>query len=123
MADPALAALRDQVVARLDGLPGLRSRGMFGGYGLWGEDGLFFGIVDDGRVYFRTDAATRPPYDARGSTGFRYAASEPESEAYRSVPAEILADPAALLAWAEDALDATRRYQAGKRRRPTKGGA
>ena len=117
MPDPALAALRDAVVARLDGLPGLRSKGMFGCYGLWAEDGLFFGIVDDGRVYFRTDEATRPAYDARGSTGFRYAAGEPESEAYRSVPEDVLADPPALLAWAEDAVDATRRYQAAKRRR------
>jgi DNA transformation protein len=109
MPNPALAVLRDTVVARLDGLAGLRSKGMFGGYGLWAEEGLFFGIVDDGRVYFRTDAATRAAYDAAGSTGFRYAAGEPESETYRAVPEAVLADPAALLRWAEDALDATRR--------------
>ena len=117
MADAALVALRDSVVAKLDGLPGLRSKGMFGGYGLWGEDGLFFGIVDDGRVYFRTDAATRPVYDARGSTGFRYAAGEPPSDTYRSVPDDVLAEPATLLRWAEDALDATRRAKAAKPRR------
>jgi TfoX/Sxy family transcriptional regulator of competence genes len=119
MADPALKALRDAVVARLDGLAGLRSRGMFGGYGLWAEEGLFFGIVDDGRVYFRTDASTRPGY--AGSTGFRYAADEPESETYRSVPEEVLADPAALLGYAEYAVDATRRAKAAKRR--PRGGA
>jgi TfoX/Sxy family transcriptional regulator of competence genes len=116
MADAALAALRDTVVARLDGLAGLRSKGMFGGYGLWAEDGLFFGIVDDGRVYFRTDSATRAAYDAAGSAGFRYAVGEPESETYRSVPDAVLADPATLLAWAEDALDATRRAKKAKRR-------
>jgi TfoX/Sxy family transcriptional regulator of competence genes len=115
MADPALQALRDDVVARLDGLAGLRSKGMFGGYGLWAEEGLFFGILDDGRVYFRTDAQTRPAYDAAKSTGFRYAADEPESETYRSVPEAVLADAAALLAWAEDAVDATRRAKAKKR--------
>jgi TfoX/Sxy family transcriptional regulator of competence genes len=87
---------------------------MFGGYGLWAEEGLFFGIVDDGRVYFRTDAGTRGAYDAAQSTGFRYAAGEPESETYRSVPSAVLGDAAALLAWAEDAVDATRR--AKKRR-------
>lgn len=117
MADPALVALRDEVVASLDGLPGLRSKGMFGGYGLWAEDGLFFGIVDDGRVYFRTDAQTRPAYDALDSTGFRYAAGEPPSDTYRSVPVSVLADPAELTAWAESALDATRRAKPAKRRR------
>jgi TfoX/Sxy family transcriptional regulator of competence genes len=114
MPNPALAALRDTVVARLDGLPGLRSKGMFGGYGLWAEGGLFFGIVDDGRVYFRTDATTRPAY--AGTPGFRYAAGEPESETYRAVPDAVLADPATLLAYAEDAVDATRRAKAAKRR-------
>jgi DNA transformation protein len=117
MADPALAALRDEVVGKLDGLAGLRSKGMFGGYGLWAEEGLFFGIVDDGRVYFRTDAATRPAYDARACTGFRYAPGEPPSDTYRSVPVEVLAEPATLLAWAEDAIDATRRAKPPKRRR------
>lgn len=117
MADTGTAALRDEVVARLDGLAGLRSKGMFGGYGLWAEEGLFFGIVDSGRVYFRTDATTRPAYDARASTGFRYAPGEPPSETYRSVPDDVLADAAALLAWAEDAVDATRRAKPAKRRR------
>jgi TfoX/Sxy family transcriptional regulator of competence genes len=115
MANPALKALRDDVVARLDGLSGLRSKGMFGGYGLWAEEGLFFGIVDDGHVYFRTDASTVAGY--AGSSGFRYAADEPESETYRSVPAGVLADAAALLGYAEDAVDVTRRAKAAKRKR------
>jgi TfoX/Sxy family transcriptional regulator of competence genes len=117
MPDPALQALRDGVVAKLDGLAGLRSKGMFGGYGLWAEEGLFFGVVDGDRVYFRTDSGTRAAYDAARSTGFRYAPDEPESETYRSVPETVLADAAALLAWAEDAVDATRRAKAVKRRR------
>ena len=117
MADPALTALRDEVVAMLDGLPGLRSKGMFGGYGLWAEEGLFFGIVDDGRVYFRTDGETRPAYDARDSTGFRYAAGEPPSDTYRSVPPDVLADPAELTGWAERAIDASRRAKTAKKRR------
>jgi DNA transformation protein len=117
VADPARAAFRDAVVARLDGLAGLRSKGMFGGYGLWAEDGLFFGVVDGDRVYFRTDPATRAAYDAAGCDGFRYAPGEPPSETYRLVPPDVVGDAAALLAWAEDAVDATRRAKAGPRRR------
>ena len=107
MADPALVALRDDLVARLDGLPGLRTRPMFGCYGVYGED-VFFAIVGVGRVWFRTDERTRPAYDAAGSTGFPLGPGAP-SKTYRSVPDAVLADPATLLAWAEDAVDAARR--------------
>jgi TfoX/Sxy family transcriptional regulator of competence genes len=48
---------------------------------------------------------TRPAYDSAGSTGFR------GSTNYRSVPDEVLADPATALRWAEDSVDATRRVK------------
>jgi TfoX/Sxy family transcriptional regulator of competence genes len=112
--DVSKAALRDEVLARLAGLPGLRSKGMFGGYGLWAEDGLFFGIVDDGHLYLRVDADTRRRYEQRGGTGFDWSGGrEPPSETYFAVPDDVYADPATLLAWAEDAVDAAR---AAKRR-------
>jgi hypothetical protein len=39
-------------------LEGLRCRPMFGGYGFYlGTD--FFGILHDGRLYFKTDESTR----------------------------------------------------------------
>lgn len=117
MPDPAKAALRDEVVARLRDVPGLRSRGMFGGYGLWAEDGLFFGVVDDGHLYLRTDATTRPRYEALGSTGFDWSGGvEPPSETYFAVPKQVYDDPATLLAWAEDAVDAARAARHTKRR-------
>ena len=116
MPDPVLVALRDDVVGKLAGLAGLRSRGMFGCYGLWAEEGVFFGIVAREGVYFRTDEETRPAYDAAGSTPFVYA-EEALSDAYRSVPAPVLADAAALLAWAEDAVDASRRHARSKGQR------
>lgn len=113
MPDPRNVALRDTVLAGLDGLAGLRSKGMFGGIGLWAEDRLFFGMVADGRVYFRTDGETRAAYDAAGATGLRH--GDEVSDRYLSVPDDVLADPATLLAWAEDALDATRRARAASR--------
>jgi DNA transformation protein len=116
--DVSKAALRDAALARLAGLPGLRSRGMFGGYGLWAEDGLFFGIVDD-RVYFRVSAETRARYVALGSGGFDWSGGrEPLSETYYAVPSSVWDDPATLLAWAEDALDAARAARSVKPRRP-----
>lgn len=105
MANPALVALRDDLLAKLDGLSELRTKAMFGCYGVYAEGDVFFAIVDAGCVYFRTDATTRPAYDAAGSTGFR------GSDNYRSVPAEVLADPATLLRWAEESVDASRRVK------------
>lgn len=116
--DGSKAALRDQALARLAGVPGLRSKGMFGGYGLWAEDGLFFGIVDDGHVYFRVSDATRAAYDAAGSGGFDWSGGrEPPSETYYAVPDDVWDDPPRLLAWAEEALDAARAAKAAKRGR------
>jgi TfoX/Sxy family transcriptional regulator of competence genes len=107
--DVSKAGLRDLAVARLSGLTGLRSRGMFGAYGLWAEDGLFFGIVDERHVYFRVSDETRPRYVALGSSGFDWSGGrEPPSESYYAVPPSVWDDPPTLLAWAEDALDAAR---------------
>ena len=117
MPDPALTALRDDVVSKLDGLPGLYSKGMFGGYGFWADEKLFFGIADDGRVFFRTDESNRPAYDEREMSGFQYSVDEPPSDTYREVPSDVLADPAELLSWAEEAVEAARRAKATKRRR------
>lgn len=47
-------SFRDFVLDQLPALGDIRCRAMFGGYGLYlGED--FFGIVYDGRLYFKTD--------------------------------------------------------------------
>lgn len=60
---------KDNVVRGLVPLP-VRARKMFGGYGLYLED-QFFGVISDGRVYFRTDAASRADYVARGMGAFQ----------------------------------------------------
>ena len=42
----------------------------------------------------RTDATTRPRYEARGSTGFDWSGGvEPPSETYFAVPSEVYDDP------------------------------
>ena len=45
-------------------------RAMFGGYGLY-QGRVFFGIIFKGRLYFKTDAASRPAYVRRGMRPFR----------------------------------------------------
>lgn len=62
-------SFRDFVLDQLRSLEGIRCRPMFGGHGLYlGED--FFGIVYDGRLYFKTDESTRMEYRDRGMGPF-----------------------------------------------------
>jgi DNA transformation protein and related proteins len=100
-------SFKDFVIEQLDAVDDLDCRAMFGGFGLY-RGGDFFGIVYDGRLYFRTDAATRPQYEAAGSEAFR---PNPRQtlKSYYEVPAEVVEERARLAEWAERAVAADRR--------------
>ncbi|MEI7843936.1 MAG: TfoX/Sxy family protein [Gallionellaceae bacterium] len=88
----------DFVLEQLATLAGLRSKRMFGGYGLYSGE-AFFGIVYDGRLYFKTNADTLPEYLAKNAAVF--APSEKQVlKNYREVPVDILEDSERLLLWA-----------------------
>lgn len=75
---------------------------MFGGVGLY-ADGIFFGIVYRGGLFFKTNTDTRKAYIERGMEAFR--PNEKQTlKHYYEVPAEILEDAAALLRWAQRAI-------------------
>ena len=86
---------------QLRGLGRVECRPMFGGYGLY-HTGIFFGILFNGRLYFKTDPATLPSYLERGMKPFRPNAKQTLMR-YYEVPAEIVEDPDQLTAWAEQA--------------------
>ena len=94
----------DYVLEQLHGLEHLASRRMFGGAGLYSGE-IFFGLFYKERLYFRTDDATRPEYEARGSEPFR-----PRPNAtrmlYYTVPADVLEDGDELIKWARKAVAA-----------------
>lgn len=94
-------SFRDFILEQLASLDGLRCRAMFGGHGLYcGEQ--FFGIVYDGRLYFKTHPDTLQDYLSRHCAVF--APSEKQVlKNYREVPAEILEDAGQLAAWARKA--------------------
>jgi DNA transformation protein and related proteins len=50
-------------------------RAMSGGFRLYFK-GVFFGIVAGGRLYFKTDALTRPSYENRGMGSFAPAGAD-----------------------------------------------
>ena len=91
----------DHVLEQLEGAKGLKSRAMFGGYGLYiGES--FFGIVHGGSLYMRTDEASRPDYLKAGSRPFN-PKGKVELHRYYEVPAHVLDDSEELLRWARRA--------------------
>jgi len=94
-------SFRDFVLEQLVGLNGLRCKRMFGGNGLCcGEQ--FFGIVYDGRLYFKTHPDTLPDYLSHHAAVF--APSEKQVlKNYREVPVDILEDTEQLSAWAKKA--------------------
>lgn len=75
---------------------------MFGGHGLYGGE-VFFGIILRGRLYFRTDEASRASYVERGMKPFRPNVAQ-SLGSYYEVPLEVLEDPRALERWAEAAV-------------------
>lgn len=94
------------VLEQLEGLGRVSTRRMFGGVGLY-CDGLFFGLIDDDTLFFRTGAGNAADYDARRMPRFMAPANRPAGEkGYRQVPADIIEDPESLVAWARKAVAA-----------------
>jgi len=104
------------VFDQLSALPELRARAMFGAHGLYAGD-KFFGILDEGRLFFKTDAQSQVEYSARGMGPFTYEMKgKVMTMAYHEVPPEILEQPLELVEWARRAIQ----LAAVKSKRPKK---
>jgi DNA transformation protein len=91
----------DFALEQLAALDGLRCKRMFGGHGLYcGEQ--FFGIVFDGRLYFKTHPETLPEYMEHHAAVFAPAEKQILKN-YREVPVDILEDSERLPLWARKA--------------------
>ena len=87
-------------------LGAVRSRRMFGGWGLYLDD-LFIALIADDRLYLKADAASRPSFEAAGCEPFVYNAKvKAVSLGYWTAPAEALESPPLMAPWARLALQA-----------------
>jgi DNA transformation protein and related proteins len=109
---------KEFVLDQLNDLRGLTCRAMFGGYGL-SRRGTFFGIVHQGRLYFKVSPATVASYRSHGMKPFRPNATM-TLKTYYEVPPDILENSETLVAWAEQAAS---RPSAKQSRRTRAGGA
>ena len=65
---------------------------MFGGVGLYSGE-LFFGLIDDDTLFFKTDGSNSAEYIARNMPRFMPFPDRPEAVmAYHQVPADIIED-------------------------------
>ena len=58
-------SVKEFVLGQLSTLPDVRARAMFGAHGLYSSD-YFFGILDEERLFFKTDAAAQADYTVPG---------------------------------------------------------
>jgi DNA transformation protein and related proteins len=101
-------------------IPGIRSRAMFGGVGIYAGE-LFFALIADDTLYFKVDASTRPDFEARGMEPFRPFGEDGGTMKYYQLPEDVLEDPEELRSWAEKAVAIARQNKA--RRPPRRRGA
>ncbi len=90
-------------------------RRMFGGAGLY-ADGVMFGLVSDGQIYLKADAATAPDFEREGCTPFAYGTKTGKRAvmSYWRLPDRLYDDPDELARWARSALAIAQRRAAAK---------
>jgi len=111
------------VLEQLAALGALRSNRMFGGIGLYSRE-IFFGLIDDDTVYFKTDDTNIAPYRERGMPRFMPFPDRPEAVlGYHQVPADVIEDAEQLVDWARKAVEVALRRQvekAAQKRKPVR---
>ena len=97
-------SFKDFVLDQLGALPELRAKAMFGAHGLY-SGGHFFAILDEGRLFFKTDAQSQSDYTARGMSAFTCESKgRVLTMSYHEVPPEVLECAPELTEWARRAV-------------------
>ena len=97
-------SFKEFVLDQLSALPDVRAKAMFGAHGLYSGD-HFFGILDEGRLFFKTDDTSEAEYTARGMDPFTYEMKgKVMTMAYHEVPPDVLDQPQELTFWARKAI-------------------
>jgi DNA transformation protein and related proteins len=105
------------VLEQLSAIPDLTAMRMFGGVGIK-SDGAMFAIIMRGMLYFATDDASRPRYEALGSRCFSYQTrARIVHTKFFEVPADLLEDRDQLRLFARDAIGVARKTAAARKPR------
>lgn len=101
-----------RLLAPLEAVRDITSRKMFGGVGLYCE-GVFFGVIDDDRLYFKSDGETAPRYDEAGAAQWVIEGPNGGPMPYRETPAGLSGEE--LGEWIDAAVGAARRKKGKKK--------
>jgi DNA transformation protein and related proteins len=102
------------ILEQLARLGALRSNRMFGGVGLYSSE-LFFGLIDDDTLYFKTDESNIGPYHERKMPRFMPFPDRPEAVlGYHQVPADVIEDAEMLVDWARKSVAVALKSQVAK---------
>ena len=111
-------SFKEFVLDQLRALPDVRAKAMFGAHGLY-QDEHFFGILDEGRLFFKTDTESQADYVARGMEPFTYLSKgRTLTMSYHEVPPDVLENALELVAWARRAIAVAAR--SGKSRKTSR---
>lgn len=91
------------------GIPGIISKRMFGGYGIY-KDGIIFAIIAEGTLYFKVGEANKKDFDEHGAQAFRYLSKNRKevTMSYRELPAEIIEDKDEIAMWVTKAVEVSK---------------
>ncbi len=113
-------SFKEFVLDQLSALPELRAKAMFGAHGIYSGEN-FFGILDEGRLFFKTDAATEKDFTSRGMPPFTYEMKgKVMTMAYHEVPPEILEQPPELTLWARRAIQVAVSAKKSTKKKPVR---
>lgn len=104
----------DYVLDQLRELDRVALKRMFSGHGLYAE-GVFFGIVNRGTLFFKVGEATRAAYVDAGSGPFK-PTKKVTLRTYYEVPADVLENREQLTIWARQAVHVARAATRVKRK-------
>jgi DNA transformation protein and related proteins len=98
------SSFKEFVLDQLSLLPDVRARAMFGAHGLYSGE-HFFGILDEGRLFFKTDAQSQADYTAHGMEPFAYNSKDKVvTMGFHEVPPDVLENATELTIWARRAI-------------------
>jgi DNA transformation protein and related proteins len=112
-------SFKEFVLDQLGALEDVRAKAMFGAHGLYcGEK--FFGILDEGRLFFKTDARSEADYTSHGMGPFTYTMKgKTMTMAYHEVPPDVLEQPQELVLWARRAIQIAAEKPAKRKKHPS----
>lgn len=95
----------EYILEQLQGVEGITSRKMFGGVGIY-KDGLIFGMIADGKLYFKVDELNQKDFEDHNMGPFTYTnkSGKAVSMSYYEVPEKIIEDRHDLRNWVQKSL-------------------